>query len=169
MVVPSVRPEHPVYGNEYFTDSLYGNQARRACARTYQTQRLSAFWRWAFLTSTRPAANRTGYARRRTARRQRRQRAEVILPSAAAAGVLHPHLDRQRTAGGFIKTKQTSAPVPAKQTNSVMQDHRDNHHRPTEAIWAAEPATTALMIARMHTIEKAGRNGSTAFTTFGSR
>ncbi len=25
MVVPSVRPEHPVYGNEYFTDSLYGN------------------------------------------------------------------------------------------------------------------------------------------------
>ncbi len=27
MVVPSVRPEHPVYGNEYFTDSLYGNKA----------------------------------------------------------------------------------------------------------------------------------------------
>lgn len=25
MVVPSVRPEHPVYGNEYFTYSLYGN------------------------------------------------------------------------------------------------------------------------------------------------
>ncbi len=40
---------------------------------------------------------------------------------------------------------------------------------PTDAIWAAEPATTALMIAKMHTIEKAGRNGSTAFTTFGSR
>ncbi len=101
--------------------------------------------------------------------RQRRQRAEVnFTQRGRQAGVLHPHLDRQRTAGGFIKTKQTSAPVPAKQTNSVMQDHRDNHH-PTEAIWAAEPATTALMIARMHTIEKAGRNGSTAFTTFGSR
>lgn len=102
--------------------------------------------------------------------RQRRQRAEVNFPQRGRqAGVLHPHLDRQRTAGGFIKTKQTSAPVAAEQADGVMQDHCDNHHQATDAIWAAEPATTALMIAKMHTIEKAGRNGSTAFTTFGSR
>ena len=62
--------------------------------------------------------------------RQGRQRREVdFAERRRQAGVLHPHLDRQRTAGGFIKTKQTSAPVPAKQTNSVMQDHRDNHHQ----------------------------------------
>ncbi|GAS07068.1 hypothetical protein NGUA25_02958 [Salmonella enterica] len=29
--------------------------------------------------------------------------------------------------------------------------------KPTEAICEAEPATTALMIAKMHTIENAGR------------
>ncbi len=28
-MVPSVRPEHPVYGNEYFTDTLYGNSSTR--------------------------------------------------------------------------------------------------------------------------------------------
>jgi hypothetical protein len=33
----------------------------------------------------------------------------------------------------------------------------------------AEPATTALMIARIQTIENAGRYGSTAFTTRGNR
>ena len=61
---------------------------------------------------------------------QRRQRAEVnFTQRGRQARVLHPHLDRQRTAGGFIKTKQTSAPVAAKQANGVMQDHRDNHHQ----------------------------------------
>ncbi|MNE79498.1 hypothetical protein D3C80_1759890 [compost metagenome] len=41
--------------------------------------------------------------------------------------------------------------------------------KPTEAMCEAEPATTALIIARIHAMEKAGRYGSTAFTTRGNR
>ncbi len=101
---------------------------------------------------------------------QRRQRAKVnFTQRGRQARVLHPHLDRQRTAGGFIKTKQTSAPVAAKQANGVMQDHRDNHHQADGGDMGGGTRHHALMIASMHTIEKAGRNGSTAFTTFGSR